>query len=187
MLRQGRPILRKVKSAARWLIVAAIVAGWARSYWRHDFVEVRYVHPSPSREVSEPSFASGKGGCCLSFEGSWWNPGDEDLRHRYPNGWELTATTSAPDYPWRYLCRLAWEDYSLGERGRQGYGQTIYAPHAVLLALMLARPAAGRIARVVRDQRHQRRSGLCPSCGYDLRATPGRCPECGAGRAPEGV
>jgi hypothetical protein len=54
----------------------------------------------------------------------------------------------------------------------------INAPVAMTIALFL--PLAWGVAALRR--RRRARAGICPSCGYDCRATPERCPECGAGR-----
>jgi hypothetical protein len=49
-----------------------------------------------------------------------------------------------------------------------------YWPIAVLLSAL---PALRAIALFWHTGRARR--GVCPDCGYDLRATPDRCPECG--------
>jgi hypothetical protein len=50
------------------------------------------------------------------------------------------------------------------------------------MTLLTAVASAALAARALRH-RGRLHSGRCINCGYDLRATPGRCPECGD--APE--
>jgi hypothetical protein len=82
--------------------------------------------------------------------------------------------------------RYSWT-YGFGERSGGpafsgadfGYGVVrvpLWFPAAVFAIL----PAAQSVRAALAYRRRRRhRLGLCPSCGYDVRATPGRCPECG--------
>jgi hypothetical protein len=55
------------------------------------------------------------------------------------------------------------------------------APYWLIALLLFAGPSV-RQAALVKERRHQKRLkelGKCQRCGYDLRGSIGRCPECG--------
>ena len=56
-----------------------------------------------------------------------------------------------------------------------GYARWYTVPHYAAVAVLTFLP----LLVVCRTRRHGGAAGVCPSCDYDLRATPGRCPECG--------
>ena len=78
-------------------------------------------------------------------------------------------------------------DYPHIERSFLGFGymsgtynapyRVFSAPYWFILIVTGAFPAAWWVKR--RRVRARRREGRCLRCGYDLRATPGKCPECG--------
>jgi hypothetical protein len=57
----------------------------------------------------------------------------------------------------------------------------VAAPHWFLVVVFFMPPMLWWWRRHVARRPHAMQS-LCPSCGYDLRATPGRCPECGTAK-----
>ena len=64
-----------------------------------------------------------------------------------------------------------------GSERRSITSSHIQLPMWFIAALFLA-PMFLRAWRHCRKRRQHQR-GRCPTCGYDLRATPDRCPECG--------
>jgi hypothetical protein len=69
---------------------------------------------------------------------------------------------------------LTFMSWNIGPYAYRGVSVALW-PVVILTAV----PPALYVARLV-IRRRNRRVGLCPTCGYDLRATPDRCPECGA-------
>ena len=59
-----------------------------------------------------------------------------------------------------------------------------YGTLAILFSIL---PAAWLIVRCTDKRKRRLKAGLCPECGYDLRETKDRCPECGAAKPVAGL
>jgi len=163
------------------LLCLAFVAVWVQGYWR----VYRYLYESgrTAQGTSLGQIVSAKGHLGWTQTNyRWTGPevrGRNSPKWGWPGpygGWQsndavLTAPSPANVWP-------QWESFRsidpLDGGTRWSLGIPCWMP-----VLMFALLPAGQLTVGLR-RRRRFNAGRCLRCGYDLRATPGRCPECGA-------
>jgi hypothetical protein len=166
-------------AAASLLLCLATAVLWVRSYWvRDDFDAVRPAVPD-----YEYNLALIRYGCSVtSNEGFFygWIGCSDPPRDQPAPPWNFRLSQMAADSP-ELLPRF---EFATGRETSEGHAFNMWhwlVPtwSLVLAFAVLPTIVAFRQIRAVRRRRRRSRLGLCPACGYDLRATPDRCPECG--------
>jgi hypothetical protein len=74
-------------------------------------------------------------------------------------------------------CQWHAAGFGFDASGQFGQQYRIVAPHWFVILLTGALPLLWLVRQ--HQAHHAARGRLCPACGYDLRATPDHCPECG--------
>lgn len=103
---------------------------------------------------------------------------DYEIEHHIRWGFaaQISSYVAADDMEIEVLRRLEVSDPLKANRLKgPSYLYRLLLPYWFLICLFGAWPLC-LLGRRIRDGR---RAGTCHRCGYDLRATPDRCPECG--------
>jgi hypothetical protein len=191
--RLPRILLNAATAVSLVLCVSALVL-WARSY--DHWQGVVYARRSASPLLVEASCAEGRfvlwelrppatddGRSVLRSEGWKWRSVRLDEGSMEAFQWALLNAVAAIDRKWELAGAIRRTGYARDSRFTTTAIPCWYA--VVSLAILPALQAV-RAVRTHRRRRTRRSSGLCPTCGHDLRATPARCPECGAVPAAAG-
>jgi hypothetical protein len=175
-----RPVRRRLLNlvtALSLLLCVTVTVAWRRSY----AVGERYAY-------------TGSGGStALAWTGGYLRleraSATQSLPFEMNRGWHFSREPTTdphlrmPRFPGARYWR--WGPFAYSRSGGGEDDVAVYrrflAPFWLPVALFAAAPAWWVIGAARRAQRRRRAIRcLCPLCGYDLRATPGRCPECGA-------
>ena len=174
------------------ILCLASVALWVRSYWWCDVIgygtDPRYFAAASARggffvgrivwrQPTEPSREFTSERLPLTGESERFNA-IAFLFIGFGDGHEWTCT-------WHQF--NAWKGTFGARRDGHQYLAAVF-PQYYLTFLLGIPPMAWLSLQVFRWMRGPRvhRPGFCAKCGYDLRATPERCPECGTAVSEKG-
>ncbi len=146
--------------------------------WINSHHTTRYAgHSTPTRVIGLLSMSGTLRFEYLTF--NEWNSGWEYTAYPTPPV-GLTSEITARDRNGGVLKNLGFAAATIAyspDPNKRRYA--LYFPHWFVLFLFLI-PTIIHLLTIPRRRAQSRQSkGQCPTCGYDLRATPNQCPECG--------
>lgn len=176
-----------------WLATSLL---WVRSYWRSDQLAWYDAHSgdmdgTPTYNHLRQLYSS-RGGLMLQDERDSF-PGTNVIDNKRDFAWTVDSATDYPLYRPNITandpllvsdtCKFNrfgfdWVSPASSKSFQQTFSVT--TPIAFFAVVFICLPVLSlnaALRRRIRQRRLQRNA--CPSCGYDLRATPDRCPECG--------
>ncbi len=190
-----RNLLRRILWLVKGLLLVVcltVLVFWVRSYWRCDSVwHIQRGEISGRTTTTGPELASQLGWV-------WADWTDVSCPAQPPISDSLSAGFHGGSAPvGNYICDVREEhrlgpvhwgrdwmrQYSKSNEPRLFYDSHVLRVQHWLLAMVCGAWPITSLYFLTRRAIRRRRllqTGCCKICGYDLRATPTRCPECGA-------
>lgn len=161
-----------------WAICCIVsITPWVREYWRDDSILIEHYYGRPGVACRDALFCDSGGGI-LFFNVIFQRQPDSARMHSHWSSQRVVGWRSGwMDEPTVFEIPRVLV-ISRNPHETAGQSVTGISFHAWLpIALLMPMPIPWLRRRAKRKRRA--RLGLCAHCGYDLRASIDRCPECG--------